>query len=107
MCSHHSDGNVFLVGQEQALGPGSPGTCPKLCFLRQGASVLRSGSPRLGVLSACRGHLSSKLGGERGVGCAEGWCSGAVAAFVSWAGSCIWAGGKGENEEQMGELSCE
>lgn len=62
MCGRRDDGNVFLVGQTQALGPGSPGTCPEPCFLKQGASALPSGSPRLDVLSVRQrvgGHLPS------------------------------------------------
>lgn len=100
----------FLLGR---TGPGTPGMgspviCPRLCFLRQGASVLQRGSSPFDVLPACLGSfVLLKLGGEGGAGCAEGWCSGAVAALVSRAGSCIWAGGKGENEEQMGEPNCE
>lgn len=62
MCGRRDDGNVFLVGQNQALGPGSLGTRPEPRSPQQGASGLRNGSPRLDALSVHRrvgGHLPS------------------------------------------------
>lgn len=104
MCSCRADGNVFLVGQNQALGPGSLGTSPEPCFQRQGASVLRSASPPFDVLSVRQrvgGICPRKAGrGAEGPAAQRADVAGLLAAYVSRVGSCIWAGGK-EKKEQM------
>lgn len=69
---------MFFVGQNQALGPGSPGTCPKPCFLRWGAVLL-------GLMCCQRVGDICPRKAER----EEEGPAGAVellAAYVSWAG---------------------
>lgn len=93
MCGRRADGNVFLVGQNQALGPGSPGARPEPCLLRRAASALQRGSPRRGARSVRR-----RAGGPRRAGGAGGSAAAIAAASGQEEG--------GEKEERVEEPSC-